>query len=91
MKTYVFDIDGVLVESGERLKAAEELARHAGLPLAEALYLEELMNLDRPREVGVRIYRQRAEEGLAAVVSGRPKEMLDLTIKELEALTGLKP
>ncbi len=91
MRTYVFDVDGVLIDSEERFRAARELTAHWRTSLKKVLYYEALIALDKPRPCGVKLYLERAKQGRVVVVSGRPKEILETTLNEVIKVTGIKP
>ncbi|QOJ78845.1 hypothetical protein IG193_08890 [Infirmifilum lucidum] len=94
-RVYVFDVDGVLVDASERLREALERvgARGASSPdelepwarqrFWELFLSEELLALDRPREVGIRLLLDRLGRGVVLVLTGRPYRLYRVTLREL--------
>lgn len=95
-KIAVFDIDGVIVDVSERLKASLEEVGASGVSSTEALPAElrrrfwsvflsaKYMHLDKPRRVGIELLNRAREEGnFIVLVSGRRESMLKDTIKQL--------
>lgn len=93
---YVFDVDGVLIDPGERLRKA---LRMAGLseddrpkdidPNRRQLFWkyflsEDLLNLDKPRDVGIRLLLDRLGKGVVVVLTGRPYRLYKATLDELK-------
>ncbi len=89
-KVYVFDVDGVLLDVGERLRVAmERCGGRKSDRFWNAFFSKELLDLDKPRSVGIELLRDRASKGLIAIVSGRPRKLLSETIKQLEKVCGI--
>ncbi len=90
-EAYAFDIDGVIVDVSERLRHALTLSEGDRREFWELFFSEELMRLDKPREIGVRLVRDRAARGEVVVITGRPARLKELTVKSFIKLTGVKP
>ncbi len=88
---FIFDVDDVIVDSSERLKKASTLSQIFKKPLEAFLYTPELLSLDRPRALGVRLFKERARRGHVVVVSGRPQRLYNFTLKEIKEFTGVEP
>ncbi len=87
-RVYVFDVDGVLLDVSERLRVARERARSRN-QFWETFFSPQLLELDKPRRVGIDLLLDRARKGLIAIVSGRPRKLLSHTIKQLTHLCGI--
>ena len=85
---YVFDVDGVLVDSFLTFEIYREMKKYKRM---NELSLKELLKLDRPRKIGIDLYRDRAQKGAIAVVTGRPRELYEITLQEIVTFTGRKP
>ena len=87
----VFDVDGVLIHSEERFWRAKELASALNKNYRDLLYKEELMRYDRPRQIGIKLLKERSGKCSIIVITGRPKESYELTLKEILNATGIRP
>jgi len=94
-KVYVFDVDGVLVDVSEKIKAVmEELGVYAKDPrdldakkrskFWKLFLSEEYIIYDRPRHIGINLLLDRIEKGHVAIVTGRPSDLKRATLKELK-------
>ena len=90
-EAYAFDVDGVLVDNEVRARKAMELSRALGRDFHEVLHYESLLPLDKPRESGIKLYKNRSKKGLVIIVTGRPKKLLKATINQIVEFTGIKP
>ncbi len=88
--TYIFDIDGVIVDCNERILVAMELAGDSIKKFWKYFFNEDLFRLDKPREVGIRLLIDRANKGKVVVISGRPKRLLGITKEQLRSFGVLK-
>ncbi|HDJ83653.1 MAG TPA: hypothetical protein ENG44_01485 [Desulfurococcaceae archaeon] len=86
IKVYVFDIDGVLVDVSERLRRAKELSEGSRELFWKYFFSKELIELDKPRDIGIRLLIDRLKMGLVAIVTGRPKSLYYITLKQLKAI-----
>ncbi len=95
---YVFDVDGVLVDASERLKAA---LRSVGLEgyerpediepgLRQAFWKvflsPELLELDKPRETGIKLLLDRLGKGVVLILTGRPYRLFKSTVAQLKSM-----
>ena len=89
---YVFDIDGVLVDPSERIKVAmirsrindihkEKLSKN----FWKIFLSEDLLSLDKPREIGISLLKDRENIGEVIIVTGRPLRLKRATINELKS------
>ena len=78
---YVFDIDGVLLDVNERFRIAQNSDN-----FWRTFFSEELLELDRPRKIGIEILRDRAQSGLISIITGRPENLRRATINQLKEL-----
>jgi len=88
---YAFDIDGVVVDVSERLRVAMERAGNDRRLFWRYFFSEELMTLDKPRELGIELVRDRAVRGSIIIITGRPKRLRDVTLHQFTQLTGVRP
>jgi len=91
VRAFAFDMDGVIVDSRERFKEALKLSLALGIDFWEAFFSEEAARLTKPREVGIKLARERAREGAVVLVSCRPARTRRQTIEEFRAYVGFKP
>lgn len=92
---YVFDLDGVIVDPSERIKAV--LSR-LGLPLDidveklkgsmkrrfwDLFLSPKMLHLDKPRDIGIEVLKDRMKRGKVIIVTGRPISLKKPTIREL--------
>jgi phosphoglycolate phosphatase-like HAD superfamily hydrolase len=91
LEVFIFDVDGVIIDSSERLRRATLLSQTFNKPLEAFLFDPELMKLDKPRAVGVRLFKERASTGYVVVVSGRPQYLYSITVNQIKEFTGVKP
>ena len=82
MSAYAFDVDGVLVDIRTRLNKAKELSK-SKKDFWSYFYSYELMNLDRPRKIGLRLLQDRMKRGKVIIITGRPLRLRDVTINQL--------
>jgi len=87
----VFDVDGVLVYSDERIWRAKEWASVLNKNYKELLYREEILCYDRPRPAGIKLLKERSGKCSIIIITGRPKGSRELTSKEILNLTGIEP
>ncbi|MEZ0345614.1 MAG: hypothetical protein ABWK01_03610 [Infirmifilum sp.] len=92
---FVFDVDGVLVDSKERLRRAlsevgvgDDINPHKLEPRLRQKFWqrflsEELLVLDRPRELGIKLLLERLGVGVILVLTGRPYRLYHATIRQL--------
>lgn len=90
MKAYCFDMDGVLVDISERLRTANELSKE-GYDFWRLFFSEDLIMLDKPRNVGIELLKDRAKLGSILIITGRPKRLKEITIDQLIRFAGVKP
>jgi len=88
---YAFDIDGVVADVRDRVRVARELSEATGTSFWDLFFSEELIELDRPRDVGVRLVRERSRLGCVVVVTGRPRRLREVSLREFADFTGVKP
>ncbi len=75
----IFDIDGVLVDPSRRLNLAKQSKNFWSTFLRE-----DLLSLDEPREIGVKLLLRKAREGTKIVlVTGRPERLRRATLDQL--------
>ncbi|RLF18787.1 MAG: hypothetical protein DRZ82_07655 [Thermoprotei archaeon] len=101
MRTYIFDLDGVLVDPSERLRVT---LRKLRLPLDtdveklrgslrrrfwEIFLSPNMLQWDKPREIGIELFHDRRRKGRVIIVTGRPITLRRHTLKEL-AVFGLE-
>ena len=89
-ETFAFDIDGVIVDVSKRLKLAKELAR-SKQEFWKMFFSEDLYELDRPRPTGIEIVKERSKRGYIILITGRPKRLFRVTLKQVIDLTGIRP
>ena len=93
MKAAVFDVDGVLIYSVERYNYAVTRAGCTDCPRFWRLFLDPrvVVELDRPRLLGVELARLRAFQGIKIlVVTGRPENLRRATLAQLRE-AGIRP
>ena len=90
-KACVFDVDGVLIYADERIRRAKQLASALKKDYRDFLYKEELIQFDVPRPVGIKLLKEKARWCSIIVLTGRPKEFFDLTLKEITNLVEVRP
>ncbi|RLE95202.1 MAG: hypothetical protein DRN04_00765 [Thermoprotei archaeon] len=94
-RVYVFDIDGVLVDVRDKIRAVmEELGVYAKDPrdldiktrskFWKLFLSEEYIIYDKPRQVGIDLLLDRIEKGHVAIVTGRPASLKRATLRELK-------
>ncbi len=88
---YAFDVDGVIVDVSERLRIANEMSGGKRNLFWRYFFSEDLIKLDKPRSIGINLVRDRASKGCIVVITGRPKRLRDVTIKEFMEYTGVSP
>ncbi len=88
---YAFDIDGVIVDVTERLRRAHDLSRGNRKLFWDFFFSEELLSLDKPRSVGIKLLIDRARRGRIIIITGRPVRLKEHTLRELLEYTGIKP
>ncbi|RLE64445.1 MAG: hypothetical protein DRJ38_05490 [Thermoprotei archaeon] len=94
-KVFVFDIDGVLIDVGEKVKAVlKELKLNENLDPRKLdvvnrqkfwrLFLsEKYARYDKPRIIGIELLKDRLNKGKVVIVTGRPETLKQLTLEEL--------
>lgn len=87
---YVFDIDGVLIDVNSRLRIAMEKSGGRNRVFWAIFFSEELFELDRPRNIGIQLLREKAEKGEIYIISGRPKRLYNITLDQLRDLGVLR-
>ncbi len=93
---YVFDLDGVLIDVRERIRKVMEalgidsiedprrLRGRRRRRFWELFLSPRYLSYDRPREIGLRLLRERLEAGGSVViVTGRPQRLKEYTVREL--------
>lgn len=95
MRVAVFDVDGVLVDCDSRIR--EATLRSERLPESEArrVFWEtflnpELLRLDRPRLLGIELFRDRVKRYRVLIITGRPERLRRCTIRQLREF-GIDP
>ena len=73
---FLFDIDGVLINNSERVSMVK---KNRSLNF----YSKKLMNLDKPRLIGVREAFKKAINGKLIIISGRPRKVYHQTLGQL--------
>ncbi len=84
--TYVFDIDGVLLDVSQRIVLAEELSHGNTSLFWHYFFSEELLQFDRPRRVGIDILLDRINKGIIIIVTGRPSRLRRITVSQLQSI-----
>ncbi len=77
--TYLFDIDGVLIDNEERIRQVIEKKKPRHL-----FYSNQLMDTDKPRTIGIKTLLDRLEKGKIIIYSGRPISVRKKTIEQLK-------
>ena len=92
---YVFDLDGVIVDPSERIKA---VLLRLGLPLDidveklkgsmkrrfwDLFLSPKMLHLDKPRDIGIEVLKDRMKRGKVIIITGRPISLREPTIREL--------
>lgn len=85
-----FDVDGVLVDVSERLRVAKELSRHYG-DFWNTFFSEDLIRLDRPREVVRELIKSKIERYGLIIISGRPQKLYHSTLNQLISFYNVRP
>jgi len=80
----VFDIDGVLVDASRRLREAKRMSCGNKERFWKLFLSEELLSLDEPREIGIRLLLDRLKRGKVVLLTGRPESLRSATISQLE-------
>ena len=88
---YAFDVDGVIVDISERLKMARELSRGNRELFWRYFFSEELLVLDRPRDIGIKLVVDRSRKGSVIIITGRPSRLRKYTLEEVLRYTGIEP
>lgn len=91
MKYFAFDVDGVLFDVSTRLNIAKERAIYRGTNFWDEFFNEELIQLDRPRDVIYELINYRISEGGIIIVSGRPRRLYNITLEQISKYYGFKP
>ncbi|MEM0453240.1 MAG: hypothetical protein QXO98_01075 [Sulfolobales archaeon] len=86
-----FDVDGVLMDVDERFKRAEELSKHNTDCFWEIFFNEELMDLDKPRDVAKELINSRIGAYGLIIITGRPRKLYNITLNQLERFYNLRP
>lgn len=85
-----FDVDGVLLDVGERFRVAEELSK-TGVDFWDAFFNEDLTHLDRPKEVIVELIKSKISKYGLIIITGRPIKLYNITLNQLMTFYGIKP
>mgnify|MGYP000055858626 CR=1 FL=1 len=90
---YAFDIDGVVADVSKRLSLALSMSGGVKNNIFWEVFFDERLieELDTPRNVGVDLVKDRAGRGCIVVITGRPKRLRDVSIKEFIKFTGVRP
>ena len=95
-KIYIFDLDGVLIDISERIKAVLDYLGLNPYISPSALrgekkrrfwkyFLSDMfLDYDRPRRVGIELLLDRLKKGIVVIVSGRPTSLKEATLRELK-------
>ncbi len=84
--TYVFDIDGVLLDVSQRIALAEK-ASHGNTSLFwRYFFSEEFLQFDKPRKTGIDILLDRMRKGIVIIVTGRPSRLRRATLYQLQSI-----
>jgi hypothetical protein len=89
----VFDVDGVLIDSSERMREAARRAGCRKCPAFWRYFLDPSLieELDKPRRIGVELALSRMREGYKIiVVTGRPQRLRRITLRQLREI-GINP
>jgi len=83
----VFDIDGVLIDCGERLRRCEEEAGNNKRLFWSCFLSPRHMHLDKPIDFGFEVLRDRIAKGLnIVIITGRTDNMAFETLEHLKSL-----
>jgi len=82
----VFDIDGVLIDCGERLRRCEEESNGSRKAFWDCFLSPRYMHLDKPIEFGFEVLKDRIAKGYnIVIITGRTDNMVSETLKQLKA------
>jgi len=89
---YAFDIDGVIADVSDRLRVALRVSGSKSEKFWEIFFDPNLIiRLDKPRDIGVKLVRERARRGCIIVITGRPMRLRDISLQEFLRFTGVRP
>ncbi len=84
--TYIFDIDGVLLDVSQRIALAKTFAYNDKSLFWHYFFSEELLYLDKPRKIGIDILLDRIDKGTVIIVTGRPSYLRQKTLNQLQSI-----
>ncbi len=82
--TFIFDIDGVLIDSSARAEIAEKLYKKLGDKISDYIWSSEMVSLDKPRIEGVKLLLDRLSRGKVVIITGRRDSWRKITIRQLK-------
>ena len=83
----IFDIDGVLIDSGERFRKCEEEAGGNRKIFWDCFLSPKYMHLDKPIDFGFEVLRDRIAKGYSIVIiTGRTDNMAQKTVEQLKSV-----
>ncbi len=83
IKTFVFDIDGVLFDVSRRLSIAKQYSHGNEREFWKYFFQEELLKYDIPRKIGIELLLDRLSMGRIIIVTGRPNRLRLATLNQL--------
>ncbi|MCS7111683.1 MAG: hypothetical protein N3D82_02530 [Ignisphaera sp.] len=84
--TYIFDIDGVLLDVSQRTAIAERLSNGNSSLFWQYFFSEELLQFDKPRKIGVDTLLDRMGKGAIILLTGRPSRLRKTTLSQLQSI-----
>jgi len=87
---YVFDVDGVIIDVGKRVEFAKITSNKEGIHWKKVFHRQDLLSLDRRREIGIKLLKERLSKGKIVFITGRPPGLKKATTDEIRKFTGIK-
>lgn len=86
MATFIFDVDGVLLDVSKRLSIAKQYSHGDEREFWKYFFQEELLKYDVPRRVGIELLFNKLNRGRVIIVTGRPNRLRMATFNQLSAI-----